>query len=237
MHLCKLTLCFHVLPAVDRGSCIRLQRPAATVSPGRLLGVPGQTHTAVHSETVADLFAHMLAPGGFCKFGIQQCQISNPCSCKCIRWLILIRIWGKKTFSALNHVFLLLRNDDGRVRITVSPSQRCVLLRWCMLGVGLSNILPQQASFSLTFQFPAFNSKNPAADHPTQRTWRAAWWETPWWAVAWNAPPPGRRAAGAAGWCWSCGSRPACAAGCADARRSNRGEIRSDDFGDSNGGK
>lgn len=167
MHVCKLTLCFHVLPAVDGGSCIRLQRPAATVSPGRLLGVPGQTHTAVHSETVADLFAHMLAPGGFCKFSIQQCQISNPCGCKCIRWIILIRIWGKKTFSALNHVFLLLRNDDGRVRITVSPSQRCVLLRWCMLGVGLSNILPQQVSFSLMFQFPAFNSKKPPL--PTAR--------------------------------------------------------------------
>lgn len=35
------------------------------------------------------------------------------------------------------------------MRVMVSPPQRCVLLRWCMLGVGLSNILSQQ--FQLQF--------------------------------------------------------------------------------------
>lgn len=58
----------------------------------------------------------------------------------------------KKPFSALNHVFLLLRNDGGTVRVMVSPPQRCVLLRWCMLGVGLSNILSKQ--FPLQFDVP-----------------------------------------------------------------------------------
>lgn len=64
-HVRKLALCFRALPAVDRGSRIRLQRPAAAVSPGRLLDVPGQARAAVHSETVADLSARVLAPGGF----------------------------------------------------------------------------------------------------------------------------------------------------------------------------
>lgn len=73
-----------------------------------------------------------------------------------------------------------------------------------------------------------------AVDNPSQLTWRAAWWETPCWVVAWNAPSAEWRAAGAPGWCWSCGSRPACAAGCADAQRSNGGQMR---CFDSNGRK
>lgn len=67
-------------------------------------------------------------------------------------------------------MFLLVRTEEGRESITVLPSQRCVLLKSCMLGVGLSSILPQQFSFSLTFRFPAFNSKKLAADNPSQLT-------------------------------------------------------------------
>lgn len=76
--------CVRVVPAVDCGTCIRLQGPAAAVGPGPLLGVPGQAHTDVHSETVTDLFAHMRVPGGFCKLGVQQGDITNPCSCTSI---------------------------------------------------------------------------------------------------------------------------------------------------------
>lgn len=155
LHVCEFKPHFQDVPAVDWCARIRLHCSAAAVSPEPLLGVPGQTLTAVHSETVPDLFAHILASGRFCKISIQQGQITNPCSCTFIEWIILI-IRQRDFFC---HVFLLLRTEEGRESITVLPSQRCVLLKSCMLGVGLSNILPQQFSFSLTFRFPAFNSK------------------------------------------------------------------------------
>lgn len=68
------------LPAVHSSGCVCLLCPAAFVSPGPLLVVPGQTLTADHCEAVADPVTHVLVSGRFPKISIQQRQVTDPCS-------------------------------------------------------------------------------------------------------------------------------------------------------------
>lgn len=70
----------HGLPAADSSGHVCWLCPAAVVCPGPLVVVPRQTQAALHCESVAHLFTQVLVSGGFPKIGIQQGQVSHPCS-------------------------------------------------------------------------------------------------------------------------------------------------------------